>query len=494
MSKMRVACVCAALALAACAKGGNGATVDATGGPLVDAGPDAPSCNDLPCEAIYVARSGSDAAAGTKEAPLQTISGGIVKAAGSTPPLAVFVQSGMYTEQVIMKPGVTIYGGFDETWTQSPAVVTEIKGESPAVVFDQIATGTGLVNVTIKTVDATAPGASTYAVVITSSQMIELRDVVVEPGIAARGGDGGDGGAGANGGNGANGTPGCENSGGFCSGCSHPRGAAGGTSSCGRTGGRGGDAGHGGGNGQAGFDGVGSPGSGGTPGPQGQGQNGTPGGTGGTGAAGAPGSNGGGGLEVGMFHGAIYAPSNGASGTSGGHGNGGGGGGGGGGGNDNCDSYGSSGGGGGAGGCGGTFGTAGTGGGGSFGVVAVDSSVTVRSSMVIANRGGDGGAGGRGGAGGSRGSPGSRGGYGGSGEQDDGGMGGNGGFGGAGGAGGHGGGGGGGPSAALVCVGTATIAIPQSTVMGGTGGNGGSSPGNAGANGVSTRAIGCSFF
>jgi hypothetical protein len=45
-----------------------------------------------------------------------------------------------------------------------------------------------------------------------------------------------------------------------------------------------------------------------------------------------------------------------------------------------------------------------------------------------------------------------------------------------------------------VCIGTSAINIPSSTLMGGTGGNGGTSLGNAGAAGVSTRAIGCSFF
>jgi hypothetical protein len=48
--------------------------------------------------------------------------------------------------------------------------------------------------------------------------------------------------------------------------------------------------------------------------------------------------------------------------------------------------------------------------------------------------------------------------------------------------------------AAVVCVGSSTITIPQSTLMGGTGGAGGPSSGNAGATGVSTRAIGCAFF
>jgi hypothetical protein len=46
----------------------------------------------------------------------------------------------------------------------------------------------------------------------------------------------------------------------------------------------------------------------------------------------------------------------------------------------------------------------------------------------------------------------------------------------------------------VVCAGTATITVPQSTLTGGTGGAAGASPGNPGAPGLSTRSIGCSFF
>ena len=46
----------------------------------VDASPDSPpttvpDCDGLPCDAIYVAPAGSDAAAGTKDAPILTIAG-----------------------------------------------------------------------------------------------------------------------------------------------------------------------------------------------------------------------------------------------------------------------------------------------------------------------------------------------------------------------------------------------------------------------------------
>ncbi|HET9622765.1 MAG TPA: hypothetical protein VFP84_15435, partial [Kofleriaceae bacterium] len=75
------------------------------------------------------------------------------------------------------------------------------------------------------------------------------------------------------------------------------------------------------------------------------------------------------------------------------------------------------------------------------------------------------------------------------------GNGGDGGRGGNGGSGGTGGGGGGGPSAALVCVGSATIGVLQGTSLtGGHSGAGGASLASPGSVGLSTRAIGCNLF
>lgn len=478
-----------ALSVSACASG-NTAAPD-TGAP-VDAYvmPDS-ACGALPCDAIYVARTGSDTAAGDKAAPLKTIAAAITKASASTPAVAVFVKGGVYPEAIAMKAGVSVYGGFDDAWTQTAAMPTVIDGpSSPAVTFDGIMIDTVLSTVTVKSADATAPGSSSYAIVITGSKQIELRGVSVLPGAGANGTDGTDGGNGGNGSAGTIGNAGVERSSAFlCNNRGLPAGGGGGASSCGRTGGTGGQPGTGSSGGSVG--GTGAGGTAGGPGAPSESQDGTVGGTGGSGGGGTSGA---GGIEIGTFAGVSYIPANGGGATSGSPGNGGGGGGGGGGGTTSCDSTGSSGGGGGGGGCGGTAGTAGTGGGGSFGVIAIDSAVVVRASTVTGNRGGTGGRGGKGGSGGTGGPGGPGGPYGGSNEQDDGGNGAAGGPGGRGGAGGHGGGGGGGPSAALVCIGTASIAIPQSTVEGGLVGDGGPSMGTAGMPGVSTRAIGCSFF
>src|SRR5947208_2166484 len=88
--------------LAGCAHGNNSDMVDAP-----DVGPqdapatasDAPAgCKGLPCDAIYVAATGSDTNTGIQSAPLSTIGAGIKKAAMHAPAVAVYVQLGKYNE------------------------------------------------------------------------------------------------------------------------------------------------------------------------------------------------------------------------------------------------------------------------------------------------------------------------------------------------------------------------------------------------------------
>jgi hypothetical protein len=478
-----------AVALVGCAHGNSSSAPDAGVDSTAPPAPDAmASCNGLPCSAVYVAPTGDDGAAGTRDAPVQTITAAIAIASAASPAEAVFVQAGSYAESIDMKAGVSIYGGFDATWTRADSAVTSITGASPAVTFHLITVPTSLDHVTIKSADGAGPGASSIGVLVQSSMKIELDSVTVLPGKGADGADGSDGTGGGGGTAGANGKPGMEHS--SFPGCDEhtvPVGQPGGSSTCGRTGGTGGSPGVGDGGGIAGAGGTGGTSGG------GGGASGKVGGSGGSGASGGAGAVGAGGLQAGTFASGMYVAANGGNGTSGGNGNGGGGGGGGGGGTTDCDSSGGSGAGGGGGGCGGTLGTGGGGGGGSFGVVAIDSTVTLKGATVTAAAGGNGGRGGTGGTGGTGGGGGIHA-TGNSDEQDDGGNGGDGGSGGSGGAGGSGGGGGGGPSAAVVCTGSATITIPQTTITGGIAGTAGPSAVNPGAPGLSTRSIGCSFF
>ena len=431
--------------------------------------------------------------------PCLTIAFGISRATATGRP-HVYLQAGTYNTTVTMANGISLFGGYNFNWrrklySESGHTVT-IVGANPAVRFNSITTATWLDNLVVRSADAGA-GASAIGVLVTGSQLVELRSVLVQPGSGGAGSAGGDGSVGAIGGNGGPGTPGCEDSSGLCSGCNQPAGGVAGTSMCGRPGGKGGLPGHEAGGGGYGDNGTIASGCPGNPGCGGAGA--TCGGSrtcdgqpGHMGANGANGPHGMGGAGFGSFSGTTYIPSSGSSGTTGQPGNGGGGGGGGGGGDDYCDSFGSSGGGGGGGGCGGTHGTGGSGGGGSFGVLAFDSDVVINASLITSGSGGAGGRGGTGAAGGVGGDPGPGGAYGGGDEQDDGGDGAAGGKGGQGGRGGDGGGGGGGPSIPLVCLGTSTssVTILGSTLTPGTGGAGGTSAA-AGQTGSSAMTYGC---
>lgn len=438
---------------------------------------------------VYVAASEAGQGDGSMAAPVHTIAEGILLAS-QQPPSEVVVRSGVYQESIALASGVSVYGGFDESWNPSDSLTTEIRGGIPAVIIANISAPTTLARFTVRSADAVGPGESAIAIAIDQATAVTLRQVTVSPGAGAAGINGVDGVHGADAAPGGRGAPGCEDSGGiFCDSCGVPPAGATGGSPCGRIGGRGGSAGKSNGAGGAGSSGTGSsgaPGGGGIGGGLGNGIAGTSGNNGAHGAS-APG-----GADVGSFVGVVYQPAFGGNATDGVDGDGGGGGGGGGGGTAGCDSYGSSGGGGGGGGCHGTASTSGTGGGGSFGVVAFDSSVILDASTVTSGNGGAGGAAGIAGLGGRGGKGGPGGPHGGS--QDDAGNGAAGGSGGNGGSGGQGGGGGGGPSAALVCVGTATIQVRASTLESGVGGPGGASYGVPGKRGASTRSIGCALF
>lgn len=425
--------------------------------------------------------------------PCLTIAHGIARAQATGRP-HVYLQAGTYNATVTMVSGVSLFGGYNFNWrrkayTESGHTVT-IAGGNPTIRFNAITQATWLDNVVVRSADVTTPGSSAFAVLATSSKLVELRGVLVQAGSGAPGGDGDAGQVGAVGGNGGTGTPGCEDSDFLCTSCAQPARGSAGASTCGRPGGAGGLPGKGGGGGGAGGNGTTAFGCAGGPGCGGAGaacgglrscggQPGFAGANGSNGAAGTPGA------AFGSFSAATYVPANGTNGKTGEAGNGGGGGGGGGGGDDDCDSYGSSGGGGGGGGCGGTFGTGGSGGGGSFGVIALDSDVAISASIVTSGSGGAGGRGGAGAMGGAGGMPGAGGPYGGGSEQDDGGDGAPGGLGGTGGRGGDGGGGGGGPSISVVCLGTSvsSVTILGSTLTPGSGGTGGTSaaPGMPGA-------------
>ena len=420
--------------------------------------------------AFFVAPSGSDAAAGTRAAPLATIQRAIELADAAGNGGDVYVAAGTYSGSVQLRSRVSIYGGFDvSTWTRDVAL------DRPIVQGGSIAmTGTDANNLTvdgirIEAASATDSSASSIGVFLRQSVGVLFRDseVAVGNGYGGRNGAAGaDRTKAENGGNG-HGASVCPPT---------NEGGGRGDTSYGRDGGTGGNGGLGGGfGGSAGEGGSGGGGGGG---------GGAFGGNGSGGSKSGSSGGGGGGGSAGATLGALTAidilATQAGNGGGGGHGWGGGGGGGGGGG----FGCGGGGGGGGAGGQGGGGGTGAWSGGHSIGfALSGTSEVTITGSTIALGAGGIGGAGGRGGNGGAGGSGGS-----GGASNASGGAGGGGADGTAGGKGGGGGGGMGGWAIGVLEGPDATSTRTSLTVIAGTPGAGGAGGGNGTAG--STGAVG----
>jgi hypothetical protein len=424
-------------------------------------------------DTLYVdTATGADANAGSKAAPLKTISAAVTKAGTFTGVHTLHVAQGTYSEGsgVALVDGIQISGAYTTAdWTQTGSTTT-IVGIGQSVLADGDS-GVSLDHLALAPITPGAPGASVYGLRAINASAVTLQDVKIttpngnagQPGLGGTAvpfGDQGQPGqsaaddncAGASGFGGTGGvdfTAGGDGSGGSC-GTAFP-----------------GFAGSGSGGGAGGF--GGSCCSGGN------------GGTGHFGAIGAPGANGAGGNPALDLATDTWLGRAGADGGNGGAGSGGGGGGGGG--ASDCGLFcfahrGGGGGGGGGGGFGGDGAGHGLPGGGSFGLYLWNSSAVVNSSTLTIGHGGAGGAGGLGGSGGA----GGPGGFGGSGASG-GGFGGSGGSGGPGGSGGAGGGGAGGPSFGILRAGSSTTSGTGNSFAIGGGGNGGSSPAGGAANG-----------
>ena len=414
-------------------------------------------------KSVWVSTTGSDAGAGTRAAPYRTLAKAITTAV--TNGADVYVAEGSYAEQMSLRTGVSVYGGFAADWSARSAAVDV--GHQSIVRFKHAAVlGSAVTDLTVDgfvlggETNTALDGESTYGVLLTNAQRVVISRNVISAGAGTSGTDGFHPGAMLAGPNGGSSpgevTPGygAGNGGG---------GGAGGTESSPARPGSGGGAGtggaFGGGGGQASSSNAG-------------------GGSGGRGFDGARGADGAGGAQLGTFGGSGYIPANGSPGANGGQGGGGGGGGGG----RNVyffpvNYHGGGGGGGGGGGVGGAGGGAGNGGGGSFGIVLITpTSVALTDNTITTGSGGAGGTGAAGGSGGS----GGLGGLGYNTASGDGREGGNGGAGGTGGIGGSGGGGGGGPSIGVAIIGTSTYANSGNVITPGSAGIGGSGGGATG--------------
>jgi hypothetical protein len=447
---------------------------------------------------------GTTGAAGTKDAPLKTLSEALQRLRDSNEaerrPL-VYLAQGTYAENgLVLDVPVSLHGGYigAGNWLRNATSTTQLNGGSPGLTVLNLPGDAGVIldRLVISSANATEPGAPSIALHVINSQGVRLRHDTLSAGQGAPGQNGGTGTQGLDGGVGTGGGNAEGRFGGSF--------GSAGTSLCAGTNANGGFGKAGASGFSKGEDGdMGQPsalgGNGGTGGAAGTATQisanpliyncvASPGNDGGIGTSGGEGTPGDGGASLGALSGNVWVAAprgqTGGTGTLGGGGGGGGAGGG-------CQSVsglqgaaGGGSGGGGGGGCGGGGGEGGSGGGASIAVLLVQSDVVLEGTTVLRARGG-----GRGGAGGA-GGPGGTGGAGGDGGAGSfvptqgppqytstGGAGGPGGPGGPGGTGGRGGGGGGGPSVGAWCGANARLSVTGSVenqvTRGGTGGDGG---------------------
>ncbi|MFO0647193.1 MAG: DUF1565 domain-containing protein [Polyangiales bacterium] len=201
--------------------------------------PDAPDLTfrDTNCDgidgvraaAVFVSTRGNDGNPGTLESPKRTIGAGITAARASTPVRAVYIANGTYDESLTLAPGVSLFGGYDDTamWSRSASGVTLVRGGSTAVFARDVNIATEIQLVQMTASDASGVGVSSYGVrVVNSSGPLLLRSCAVTAGRGSAGS------AGAGGSRGSDGAVG--------GGASGAAPGGGGGSPCGASGGAGG--------------------------------------------------------------------------------------------------------------------------------------------------------------------------------------------------------------------------------------------------------------
>jgi hypothetical protein len=169
------------------------------------------SPHDDPCViddpfGVFVSPNGVDSDAGsigTMQTPAKTIAHGIDLAVGQSKRVYVCASAGAYTDKLSVgsaRDGVSVYGGFDCTgalWkysTTQKAIVAPSSGV--ALEVSGLATGVTFEDMEFDAANApssapqTGPGASSIAVVVSGSQNVTFRRVVIQAGDAQPGAPG----------------------------------------------------------------------------------------------------------------------------------------------------------------------------------------------------------------------------------------------------------------------------------------------------------------
>jgi hypothetical protein len=187
--------VCGAGGSGGDATGGTGGAGGGTGGtggstpvecvPRDASGPVAGGCG------IFVATSGTDTGAGTKDSPVSSIQAAIALAKDGEK--RVYLCAETFTETVTVDAGVTLFGALDCTkdWAYSGGTRTVLTAASDSIPL-RIAAGTALAlaDIDITGPDATSPGGSSIAVIAESMATLSFNRSAVTAGLAMAGADG----------------------------------------------------------------------------------------------------------------------------------------------------------------------------------------------------------------------------------------------------------------------------------------------------------------
>lgn len=139
-----------------------------------------------PLGALFVSPTGSDDNPGTRAAPFLTLPAAIAKAAPTGADL--YLAGGDYLGVTELASGVSIYGGYDpQTWARDQLnQQTRIAGSAqPLRGIDVI--GLTIDGLTIESEPATAPGASSEAIVLTAALGVALQNNIIIAGAGAAG-------------------------------------------------------------------------------------------------------------------------------------------------------------------------------------------------------------------------------------------------------------------------------------------------------------------
>ncbi|MBX3224374.1 MAG: hypothetical protein KF795_27915, partial [Labilithrix sp.] len=171
------------------------------GSDVVDSGPscadgadpkDEPGCVDETFGVFVDKEGGSDANAGTRASPLQSMRAALEKLGDKK---RVFLCEGNYFEHVTLTRGISVHGGFAcGDWSYTGAKARFAPNDTGYILQVALASEPLMVSdLVLEAVGADAAGASSVAAFITRSAKVTLRRMTISAGAGAAGVDGTDG-------------------------------------------------------------------------------------------------------------------------------------------------------------------------------------------------------------------------------------------------------------------------------------------------------------